>query len=96
MTLDDTEPGKVKILMFHSIEEILAAFKQVAEPKASGVKSSAALDNIFKVNPEFEKLDSHKAQVLHHLVAQTLLHHQVCFFRHDYSYRFPYHSGEGS
>jgi hypothetical protein len=71
MTLDYTKRGQVKISMLDYIEEILAAF-EVAEPKASGVKSSAAPDNLFTVNLECEKLDSKKAQVFHHLVAKTL------------------------
>ena len=71
MTLDYTVPGQVKISMFDYIEEIITAFEK-AEPKGVGTKTSAAPDNLFKVDEDCKKLKPNKAKVFHNLVAKTL------------------------
>jgi hypothetical protein len=57
--------------MFDYIDEIINAFDK-AEPKGGGTKSSAAPDNLFKVDEDCEKLPPEKAVEFHNLVAKTL------------------------
>jgi hypothetical protein len=71
MTLDYTACRRVNISMFDYIDEIINAFDK-AEPKGGGTKSSAAPDNLFKVNEDCEKLPREKAEEFHNLVAKTL------------------------
>jgi hypothetical protein len=71
MTLDYTALGRVNISMFDYIDEIINAFDK-AEPKGGGTKSSAAPDNLFKVDEDCEKLPPEKAVEFHNLVAKTL------------------------
>ncbi len=71
MTLDYTVRGQVKITMFDYIDEIITAFEKV-EPEGSGTKTTAAPDNLFKVDKDCVKLKPHKAQAFHNLVAKTL------------------------
>jgi hypothetical protein len=71
MTLDYTVRGRVNILMFDYVDEIINAFDN-AEPKGGGTKSSAAPDNLFKVDEDRDKLPPEKAVEFHNLVAKTL------------------------
>jgi hypothetical protein len=71
ITLDDTIRGRVNISMFNYVDEIFDAFDK-AEPKEGGTKSSAAPDNLFKVNKDHEKLLPDKAVEFHNLVAKTV------------------------
>jgi hypothetical protein len=71
MTLDFTISGQVKVTMLDYVEEILKAFDE-AEPKGSGTKTSAAPDNLFRVDDDCDKLGPEKAQMFHTLVAKTL------------------------
>ena len=71
MTLDCSVPGQVSISMFDYIEETPTAFAK-AEPKGAGAKTSAAPENLFKVNVDCEKLPANKAVEFHNLVAKTL------------------------
>jgi hypothetical protein len=48
MPLDYTICGQVNILMFDYIDKIIDAFDR-AEPKGSGMKSSAAPDDLFRL-----------------------------------------------
>jgi hypothetical protein len=58
--------------MFDYIDEIINAFDKV-EPKGGSTKSSAAPDNLFEVNKDWEKeLPPEKAIEFHNLVAKTL------------------------
>jgi hypothetical protein len=57
--------------MFDYINEIINAFDK-AEPKGGGTKSSAAPDDLFKVDEDLEKLPPEKAVEFHNLVAKTL------------------------
>ena len=71
MTLDFTTRGEVSVTMFDYIEELLNAFDK-EEPKAKGTKSSAAPNDLFRVDEDSEKLQSNKAVVFHNLTAKTL------------------------
>jgi len=77
MTLDYTVKGQVQITMTDYIDEILTAFAK-AEGNGSGeqskkTKSSAAPENLFKVDEDCEKkLSQSKAVEFHNLVAKTL------------------------
>jgi hypothetical protein len=71
MTLDYTVRGRVNISMFDYIDETINAFDK-AEPKGGGTKSSAAPDDLFKVDEDREKLTPEKAIEFHNLVAKTL------------------------
>jgi hypothetical protein len=71
MTLDYTVCGQVNISMFDYVDEIINAFDK-AEHKGGGTKSSAAPDNLFKVNEDCDKLLPEKAVEFHNLVAKTL------------------------
>jgi hypothetical protein len=51
MTLDYTVHGRVNISMFDYVVEIINAFDK-AEPKGGGTKSSAAPDDLFKVDED--------------------------------------------
>ena len=71
MTLDYTVRGRVNISMFDYVNEIINAFDKT-EPKGCGTKSSAAPDDLFKVDEDREKLPPEKAVEFHNLVAKTL------------------------
>jgi hypothetical protein len=71
MTLDYSVDGQVSITMIPYIEEILAAYKE-AEPNSTGTKSSAAPEDLFRIDTDCEKLDPKKAKLFHNLVAKTL------------------------
>ena len=51
MTLDYRTKGCVKVTMLDYVEEIIDAFEK-ADPKSSGTKTSAAPDNLFKVDED--------------------------------------------
>jgi hypothetical protein len=74
MTLDYTVRGQVKITMIDYVDEILTAFdKQAPDPKGCGTKTSAASENLFKIDEDCEKLQpASKAVEFHNLVAKTL------------------------
>jgi hypothetical protein len=71
MTLDYTVRGRVNISMFDYVDEIINAFDK-AEPKGGGSKSSAAPDDLFKVDKDDEKLPPGKAVEFYYMVAKTL------------------------
>lgn len=71
MTIDFKVKGEVKISMFGYIAKILTAFEH-ANPKATGIKTSAAPDNLFKVDRDSTKLKPPKAKAFHTIVAKTL------------------------
>jgi hypothetical protein len=71
MTLDYTVHGQVKITMIDYVDEILTAFDK-ADPKGGGTKTSAASENLFRIDEECEKLQPNKAVEFHNLVAKTL------------------------
>ena len=55
MTLDYTVRGQVQITIIKFLHKILISFKK-AEPKGGGTKTSAAPENLFKVDEYCEKL----------------------------------------
>jgi hypothetical protein len=57
--------------MFDYVNNILAAFDK-AKPKGGGTKSSAALNSIFKVDEDCEKLEQDKDVEFHNVLAKTL------------------------
>ena len=71
MTLDYTSHGQVQIIMIDFLDKVLIAFNK-AEPKGGGTKTSAAPDNLFKVDDDCEKLPQSKTLQFHNLVAKTL------------------------
>ena len=71
MALDYTTRGQVKVTMLDHIEDLIVAFEK-AEPKGGGTKTSAAPENLFKIDEDCEKLAPKKKEVFHHLVAKTL------------------------
>jgi hypothetical protein len=71
MTLDYSLPGRVMITMFEYIMEIIAAYDN-ADPKGGGTKTSAAPENLFKIDDDCKKLNPVKSQEFHTLVAKTL------------------------
>jgi hypothetical protein len=71
MTLDYTTPGKVQITMLDYVAEIIEAFMK-AEPTCAGIKTSAAPDDLFKVDDDCPRLDASKAKTFHNIVAKIL------------------------
>ena len=71
MKLDFTVKGQVKITMFDFIDEIIAAFEK-AYPTMKGTKSTAAPEDLFKVDNDCEKLVDDKTIIFHNLMAKTL------------------------
>jgi hypothetical protein len=84
MTLDYN--GQVNISMFDYVDEIINAFDK-AEPKGAGTKSSAAPNDLFKVNEDHEKLWPEKAVKFHNLVVkQDTICHQMSQTHYMHSY----------
>ena len=71
MTLDYTVRGQVQITMIDFLDKVLIAFDK-AEPKGGGTKTSAAPENLFKVDKDCKKLPQSKTVQFHNLVADTL------------------------
>ena len=59
MNLDYTICVQVRITMLSYIEEIITPFDK-ADSKGEGMKSSAALNNLFVVNEYCKKMDQEK------------------------------------
>ena len=57
--------------MIGYVDEILTAFDK-ADPKGRGTKTSAAPENLFKIDEDCEKLPPNKAVEFHNLVAKML------------------------
>jgi hypothetical protein len=84
MTLDYTSRGQVKITMLDFVDEIIAAFDK-ADPTGSGTKTSAAPENLFKVDegprvPQYSREDP--------------LRDQASKTRHLHSDRIPHDESE--
>ena len=71
MTLDYTVRGQVQITMIDFLDEVLTAFDK-AETKGGGTKTSAAPENLFKVDEDCEKLPQSKTVQFQNLAAKTL------------------------
>jgi hypothetical protein len=84
MTLDFSTKYQFKILMVEFVKELIAAwekaapkfdnegFKKVHAKRGQKKKTSAAPDNLFKINKDSEKLGLLKAMAFHHIVAKAL------------------------
>ena len=57
--------------MIDFLDKVLIAFNK-AEPKGGSTKTSAAPDNLFKVDDDCKKLPQSKTVQFHNLVAKTL------------------------
>jgi hypothetical protein len=84
MTLDFSMKYQVKILMVEFVKELFAAwekaapkfdnvgFKKVQAKRGRKKKTSAAPDNLFKINKDSEKLGPLQATAFHHIMAKAL------------------------
>ena len=71
MTLEYTEGITVKVNIIYYIDEIISALDK-ADPRGCGISTSAAPDDLYKVDEECENLSPDKAKMFHNLVAKTL------------------------
>ena len=71
MTLDYNVRGQVQITIIDFLDKVLIAFNKV-EPKGGGTKTSAAPENLFKVDEYCEKLPHSKTVQFHNLAAKTV------------------------
>ena len=71
ITLDYTVCGKVHITTIDLLDKVLTDFDKV-EAKGRGTKTSAAPENLFKVNEDCEKLPQINTVHFHNLVANNL------------------------
>ena len=71
MTLDYTVCGQVQITMIDFLDEVLIAFDK-AEPKGGSTNTIAALENLFKVDEDYEKLPQSKTVKFRNLVEKTV------------------------
>ena len=83
MTLDYSNSGECKITVIEYVDEILAAWDKVepkideegfekVQSKARKTKTSAAPENLFRVDDDCKKLNSVKATAFHNIVAKAL------------------------
>ena len=72
MILDYTVCGQVHIKMINLIEEVLIVFDK-AEPKGGGTKTSAAPENLFKVDEDYENFLQSKTVQFHNLVERLYM-----------------------
>ena len=70
--MDYTVRGQVQITMIDFLDKFLIALDK-AEPKGGGTKPSAAPDNLFKVDEDFEKLPQSKTVHFHNLVERLYM-----------------------
>jgi hypothetical protein len=68
MTIDYSEPGKVKFIQKDYVDGIL----EEAPSDFDGTATSPAANHLFRVNDEAEKLDDKRAKVYHHLTTKIL------------------------
>ena len=71
MNLDYIFSGIKRTGLLEYIDEILTSFEKM-DPSKSGTKSSAAPENMFKVDKHCDKLSIDKAKVFHKLLIKTL------------------------
>ena len=69
--MDYTVCGQVQITMIYFLDKVVIAFDK-AEPKGGNTNTSAAPENLFKVDKDCEKLPQSKTVKFHNLVAKTL------------------------
>ena len=71
ITLDYTVRGQVQITIIDFLDKVFIDFDK-AEPKGGGTKTSAAPENLFKVEEDCENLPQSKTIQFQNLVAKTL------------------------
>ena len=71
MTLDYTEVGPIKVRIIDYIDEIIDESDK-AQTRGRGIKTSAAPEDLYKVDEDCENLSPDKANIFHNLVAKTL------------------------
>ena len=71
MRLDHIMPGQARITVFDCLKETLVAQMKV-EPNGDSAKTSAAPDNIFKIDKNCKKLNSSELVAFHNTLAKTL------------------------
>ena len=69
MTLDYTTTGIVRVTMFKYIDEIIETFSKFDIIK---LKSTAAPEDLFKIDEDDTLLGKHKKEGFHTMVAKTL------------------------
>ena len=72
VTLDYSEPGKVKLNMHDYIDTVLSDFPFQEQLKATRKVSSPAAEHLFNINPEATKLDKTTSEDFHTTVAKLL------------------------
>jgi hypothetical protein len=70
MTLDYKVRGQVEISMFEYVDEILAPFDR-AEPRSGGTNTSAAPEDLFKVDDDCATLGTDKSAEFYNIVAKN-------------------------
>jgi hypothetical protein len=68
MTLDFSEPGKVKIIMADYINKVLSELDEYF----NGIATTPATSNLFNIRTEAEKLNKEQADSFHTITAQLL------------------------
>ena len=71
MTLEYNEGGTVKLSMIYYINEVISEFDK-EEPRGRRIKTSAASEDLCKVDKDYDKLSTDKAKMLHNIVAKIL------------------------
>ena len=69
--LEFIQPGRVIVSIFNYIEEIIVAFEKV-DSKLTSTAANMALENLYKVNEDCEKLSPRKAVEFYKIVAKML------------------------
>ena len=70
MTIDFSNPGKVKFTMMDYLEDIIATLPESLQ--TNGNTTSPATVNLFNINPECEKLKTKESEMFHSYVAKLL------------------------
>jgi hypothetical protein len=72
MNLDYITTGQVKITVIDYVEEVLTAFSE-ADPKSNSTKTSAAPEDLFKINQDSPKLDPSPCSNLPYIGCQDIV-----------------------
>ena len=79
MTLDYTGGGTFKVSMIDYSYEIIASFDR-EYPRRRGIKTSAAPDDLYKVDEDCEKISTNKTKMFHNLVDKNLYTGEISVF----------------
>ena len=71
MTLNYNEGGNFKVSMIDYIDEIIVAFYK-ADPRGCGINTSAAPEDLYKVDEDCDNISPDKVHMFHNIVANTL------------------------